>query len=308
MPTYIYNAIHVKADNERPSKRVWRDFKIIVSRWRDLGVICQPLPPPGTDVKLVGLLKQFALGMVFIWAVILALLAKVCSHKWSALATLHRLKGTNRRVSIEGLHGKHAYKDEAWIFINGVGTDRASLELILKALNRLFGRKVEGLHNVTLGMPYDLATCFLERDMLLMTPILDDLRKAVIKHVGNPQKKRVVLIAHSQGAILLSLLVDILLHSNLDPKSLSKIALYTLGGAADHFGISNSDNNGGLCGFGNIEHICNERDFVAQLGVLASSGVYSHFPPSSLFTDAVGRYCGKIFVREAVTGHLPVFH
>ncbi|KAF9091901.1 hypothetical protein BGX29_010719 [Mortierella sp. GBA35] len=109
------------------------------------------------------------------------------------------------------------------------------------------------------------------------------------RELRDPNNVRVVLIAHSQGAIIASLVVDRLLASEL-PANLRKLELYTFASAANHMH--------GQGDLSRIEHFVNRRDYFAQSGILS-------YQPAVL---AGNRYDGDISIDEAGVGHLLNMH
>ncbi|KAG9062262.1 hypothetical protein KI688_006594 [Linnemannia hyalina] len=97
-----------------------------------------------------------------------------------------------------------------------------------------------------------------------------------------PGITKVVLIAHSQGGIIASQVIDHLLATE-DDTSLGKLEVYTFGSAANHFN--------GKEKLHHIEHFANKGDFVAQTGVLAYKPLDRN------------RYDGQLYTNNA-TGHL----
>ena len=127
----------------------------------------------------------------------------------------------------------------------------------------------------------------------------------------DPAVKKVVLIGHSQGGIIISLVIDQLL-AELPATYMSKLEIYTFGSAASHFSnplISApaepkspvSRGTDGPLGesapprhvISHIEHYANEYDMICRWGVLhRTQGVLNN------------RYAGSIFVRMGATGHM----
>lgn len=89
------------------------------------------------------------------------------------------------------------------------------------------------------------------------------MRKAVL----DPSKKRVVIIGHSQGGIITSAWIDMLL-MDVPSELLSRVEVYTFASAANHFSRPAADAKGRDQIFAHVEHFANENDFVAQFGVL----------------------------------------
>ena len=129
----------------------------------------------------------------------------------------------------------------------------------------------------------------------------------------DPTVKKVVLIGHSQGGLIVSLVLDELF-SELPTSCMAKLEIYTFGSAASHFsnplisppleGGSPITHTSPLAVhfdlppqpkrvISHIEHYANERDMVPRWGVL-------HCVQDILDN----RYAGSVFVRMGASGHL----
>ena len=133
----------------------------------------------------------------------------------------------------------------------------------------------------------------------------------------DPTVTKVVLIAHSQGGILISQAIDDLL-SELPAQTMSKMEVYTFGSAASHFSNpfrtlkpnsptmqsagqrslemsrpnayrADGSQKGHI--IAHMEHYANEYDLVPRWGVL-------HSVQDILKT----RYAGSVFVRKGASG------
>lgn len=100
--------------------------------------------------------------------------------------------------------------DQAWFFINGVGTDRNLLMLNAAYLTELFQRRLTLLHDPSRSLLPDLAECALgkgrrgvsEAARLAFAPIYVALKQ--------PSCRRVVLLAHSRGSVVAGVLLWLL--------------------------------------------------------------------------------------------------
>jgi hypothetical protein len=105
----------------------------------------------------------------------------------------------------------------------------------LKAnINRLaltFGRPVQGIHNKTDGIIFDVFECLIQRSFNYATRDVRDAYKVLQGHLYNPKLSKVVFILHSQGGIQGSMILDWLLQE-LPQDLLSKLEVYTFGCAA----------------------------------------------------------------------------
>ncbi|EFR04357.1 hypothetical protein MGYG_07365 [Nannizzia gypsea CBS 118893] len=172
-------------------------------------------------------------------------------------------------------------KEERWIFINGV---------VVTQLAQIFQRPITGIQNRTYGLFGDLLECIIQRTFSYNTydarVAYDYLKKVLV----DPCTQRVVLICHSQGAIVGSLALD-MLFADLPAKQMAKLEIYTFGSAAEH--ISNPLNNAGTGGvIKYIEHYVNKNDPIPQWGVLRS------------MNDVKDKYAGRVFICENGRGHL----
>ena len=125
--------------------------------------------------------------------------------------------------------------------------------------------------------------------------------------------KKVVLIGHSQGGIIVSLVLDELF-AELPTSCMSKLEIYTFGSAASHFSnplvSSTTEEHSPVSPtsapavhfdipsqpkhvISHIEHYANERDMVPRWGVL-------HCVQDILNN----RYAGSVFVRMGASGHM----
>ncbi|KAF9084654.1 hypothetical protein BGX29_002446 [Mortierella sp. GBA35] len=131
--------------------------------------------------------------------------------------------------------------------------------------------------------------CIIQRCFLYTTDDTRQLYATAQRELRDPNNLRVVLIAHSQGALIASLVVDRLVASETTA-NLKKLELYTFGSAADHM-----HGQGDLsC----IEHFVNRCDYFARSGILS-------YQPAVL---AGNRYDGQIYIDEGGVGHLLNMH
>ncbi|MCJ1386266.1 hypothetical protein MMC17_009392 [Xylographa soralifera] len=186
------------------------------------------------------------------------------------------------------------YEHERWLFINGCITGHRGLQLNINRLAETFGRPVTGIHNQTYGLIADLLECLVQRCLAFNTMdvrVAYDYIKACLL---DPTVDKVVLIAHSQGGIIASLVLDSL-YADLPCTIISKLEVYTFGSAASHFNdphLSRAPAATKYC-VPHIEHYLNELDLVPRWGVLYN-----------VCQVLDSKYCGKVFVRTGASGHL----
>ncbi|WWC88252.1 uncharacterized protein L201_003159 [Kwoniella dendrophila CBS 6074] len=300
--------------DDDPLIMLYKDFWILIKNIKNFFLILYPRPSPGKDVTNKGLVLQAILiiGSLVLTALCLSsFFIGLPSPLISVLSLTAWIYGFNayagkERVTYQNVIGDDKDDKEVWLFVNGIGTSKSGLKLILDVLYKLFGRRVIGVHNRTFGIWFDLVECMLQRDLLWNTTDTREGYNIISKYVADASKEKIVLMAHSQGGIIMSSWADQLL-SDFSHDQLKKVEIYTFASAANHFSIPET---GSGPAFGNVEHFVNERDYVSDIGVLA----FAPPPPANLATNSPnvptlsGRFAGRIFKRLKATGHLLVTH
>lgn len=162
---------------------------------------------------------------------------------------------------------------------------------------RIFGRPVTGLHNPTLGLIGDLIECVIQRSFSYNNYCTRYSYDYVKASLADPNIKKVVLIGHSQGAIVVSMVLD-LLFADMPVEKTSKLEVYTFGCAASHFNnplraIEPNSQTARARVIPHIEHYANSDDLVTRWGVLYN-----------VCTVPSNSFMGRVFVRRGATGHL----
>lgn len=102
--------------------------------------------------------------------------------------------------------------------------DLANVDMI----SLIFRRPVEGIHNRTYGMVFDLIECLVQRCFSYSTKdtrVLYDHLKSILL---DPATEKCVVIAHSQGGIILSTVLDSLF-ADIPSGAFKKMEIYTFG-------------------------------------------------------------------------------
>jgi hypothetical protein len=111
-----------------------------------------------------------------------------------------------------------SFPEEAWFYVNGIMTNDSVAQLNAAYLASLFHRPLTLIQNSTDSLWIDLLECLLGRDWEF-EQIVDawDMTESAIKSfppiyeaLTNPQKKKVVVIAHSQGTIIMAYVLRLL--------------------------------------------------------------------------------------------------
>lgn len=184
------------------------------------------------------------------------------------------------------------FPDEAWFFINGIGTDVALLRSHGRLLEQLFGRRFELIYNPTDGVFVDLVESVLGRTFDLASEPAAYAYGRLLDALEAERYRKVVLLAHSQGGIIASNLVRRLVQESEDVELLEKLEIYTFASAADSMEVhaEASDAAGRLVPY--VEHFANLDDPIARLGILRA------------FDERTAhRYRGEVYVLDR-RGHL----
>jgi hypothetical protein len=102
-----------------------------------------------------------------------------------------------------------SFPSEAWFFINGIMTNDAVAQLNAAFISDLFHRPVTLIQNSTGGLVPDLVECAVGKQWKHTT---EAVRKAfpAIYAALKSEKQKVVVIAHSQGTIIASIVLQLL--------------------------------------------------------------------------------------------------
>ena len=175
-------------------------------------------------------------------------------------------------------------EEEIWFYINGVVTDHWIAQINAEYLADQFHRPIHILHNPTDGLHRDLVECIRGRTIQDTTSvtqrILDELKKHLAGGKGKGRKK-IVVIAHSQGTIIAS---EVVKRLKGDKRLLSRMEVFNFAFCANEFPDQ--------C-VRHVEHFANENDLVALLSL-------DPHPRPSIPYGAPGR----IYVKADAWGHL----
>lgn len=102
-------------------------------------------------------------------------------------------------------HGSYtSFPDEAWFFINGIMTNDVIAQANAAYLAHLFHRPITLVQNATDSLPLDLLECALGKHWQRNTESAIKAFPAIYDALKSPHKRRVVVIAHSQGTIIMA--------------------------------------------------------------------------------------------------------
>ncbi|OCF35822.1 hypothetical protein I316_02315 [Kwoniella heveanensis BCC8398] len=156
----------------------------------------------------------------------------------------------------------------------------------------MFNHEVIGLRNKSFGLMIDLWCCLIQRDFNARTPIVYDYLSVIGGAMLDPSSVKVIVFAHSQGALILSAVVKLIEREAILQGVKHKVEMYTIGSAARSFGTRKYCGQEIHGGFGRVEHYSNEWDWVARTGVLSN----------------IEASVGVHYIRKKQAGHLPLIH
>lgn len=216
-------------------------------------------------------------------------------------------------VQTEVLHRPDYYADytsfpkEKWFFINGILTNGDVAQLNAALISYLFHRPVTLIQNATDGALADLFECALGKEWYRATSSTEAARiafPALYDALKDREKKKVVVLCHSQGTIIMADVLDALkripaavkaaapeaaletleaappVHITLDdmyldlrdfeplsPEEWAKLEVYFFATCANDIRHQARLEGGWPVPW--LEHFGNERDLVARLGMLS---------------------------------------
>ena len=97
---------------------------------------------------------------------------------------------------------------ERWFFLNGCCVSGYNLQQNVDLLSETFGRPIFAIHNRTYGVLGDLFECIIQRSFDLFTEETRVSYEYIKAYCTDPDVKKVVIIAHSQGTIMASQILD----------------------------------------------------------------------------------------------------
>ncbi|KAH6989814.1 hypothetical protein BKA56DRAFT_576388 [Ilyonectria sp. MPI-CAGE-AT-0026] len=205
---------------------------------------------------------------------------------------------------------------EQWLFVNGIGGEYFWLRLYCEKLRDTFNRDIRGVFNRSDGILWDLIECAGERaigggqnTLIERTPSSMAAQGALSRELSAALQNEgsngyIVMIAYSQGCLLLSLVLQKVLRNEMHGDAMrARLRVFTFGNPSiGWMGTDALGNRVPLCEHVNCtEHFANERGFVAQLGVLRMDQEddlrdlgYLH-EESSLFINRSGDWIGHLF-------------
>lgn len=111
---------------------------------------------------------------------------------------------------------------ERWFFLNGCCVSGHNLQQNVDVLSDTFGRPIFAIHNRTYGVLGDLFECIMQRSFNLFTEETRVCYEYVKAYCADSEVHKVILIAHSQGCIMASQILD-QLYVDLPAEAVAKL-------------------------------------------------------------------------------------
>ena len=134
----------------------------------------------------------------------------------------------------------------------------------LERLSKTFRRPILGIHNPSFGMPFDVLECMIQRTFAYSTLDIRNAYTTLSTLLADESIKKLVLIAHSQGAIEAGMVLD-WLYATVPMKQVAKLEVFTFGNAANHWNCPMNEDGPVI---EHVEHYANDGDWVARFGIL----------------------------------------
>ena len=186
------------------------------------------------------------------------------------------------------LPDKEEVKDNlCFLYVNGIMSNRNVVLRNQDYLRKLFGKPVNIVHNVTDSFLIDLIECLIGKETDDLTEPALVLLSVVSRKLLDENVKKLVIICHSQGTIIVSNMLNNLSKLGFDKKVfLEKIEIYAFANCASKMIYLNEN-------LPYIESFANENDIVARLGCNCSEEIKKYV-----------KIDGKLFIVKNKSGHM----
>ncbi|KAM0715715.1 hypothetical protein Q7P37_009215 [Cladosporium fusiforme] len=200
------------------------------------------------------------------------------------------------------------YKNERWLFINGIAGEYHWTRLACDKLAHTFGRNITGIVNRGDGILWDLIECAGERrtadsqkQFIRRTRssheaeanLVEQLREAL----DDDNARHVVVIAHSQGCLILRLALDTIIANDAArlERLRTRLCVFTFGNPSVDWELDSApgDHRSLVHYVHQTEHFANTEDFVAKLGVLRNEVDEGRY--GAIFENAEPEWFGHLF-------------
>jgi hypothetical protein len=147
----------------------------------------------------------------------------------------------------------------------------------LKRVAKTFRRPILGVHNRSYGILFDVVESCLQRTLSYPTLDIRTAYEKIHELLQDPDVSKLVLIAHSQGAIEAGMVLD-WCFATVPHANIAKVELYTFGNASNR--CNSPMDVAGRRIVQHIEHYVHRWDWVSRFGILKFRGIEYNQPQS----------------------------
>lgn len=247
----VAEAVEERAALRSPFYSLLNDLLVLAKNLPYLPNLVLPLRPPQPlpgvpqtsnfwDYTLVGLVSVLELPMlaavipalvvlpgwafVIVYGILVGMVLLISQLLWGPVLIPSQTAGID----------PNAFPHEQWFFMNGIAGGHSSVQKSVNNIAATFGRPVMGIYNKTEGIIGDLLECIVQRAFGYASYDVRIAYEALRNILLDEEIEKVVVIAHSQGGIIISLALDHL-YAIMPAKAMAKLEIYTFGSAAAHF-------------------------------------------------------------------------
>lgn len=197
---------------------------------------------------------------------------------------------------------------EKWLFINGIANEFVWFQRSCDKIRDTFQREVKGIYNRSDGILWDVIECLGERSVAVPNPLIERTPsskaaqaalernlKSTLWPVNRDPPDKVVMIAHSQGCLVLRLALQNLVRENPDGSRgradmKERLRVFTFASPSIDWRVMDEKERSLSEYTKCTEHFAHETDFVARLGVVTHrDNQDSGYAPSSVFYSKGGK-------------------
>jgi len=178
-------------------------------------------------------------------------------------------------------------ESESFMYVNGIMSNEDVVKTNQEFLRNMFDRPIDLVHNNTDSLIMDLIECLVGKETDDLTEPAMITLYTMSRKLLNPKIKKLVVICHSQGTIIVAQALNYLHKLGLDKAEyLYKLEVYAFASCATNMTYI-------IDNLPYMEHFANDNDIVAALGCNCGEDVKDYVSID-----------GKIFIVKNKSGHM----